>query len=237
MGKIGIYLIANHPSREAFIEAVRICDEANIDFLEIGFPFSDPVADGDVLEKACYDTLKRYTFDDTITCLHDVRKIFRGKIYVMTYANVVYGPGTENFIEKLGHIAGIILADVPSREVRHFEKVFKERDIPVIRFLTPESRNEDIDRAARDARDFIYFVSKRGTTGGEFAIDEETQTKISRAKKRGGVVFLGFGIKDRKDVELAFHYADGAIIGTQAVIELKRGIDTFRSYITGLKGS
>ena len=57
MGKLGIYLVANYPSREAFIEAVKVCDTFNIDFLEIGFPFSDPIADGDTLEKASYETL------------------------------------------------------------------------------------------------------------------------------------------------------------------------------------
>ncbi|MBP1748591.1 MAG: tryptophan synthase, alpha subunit [Deltaproteobacteria bacterium] len=235
MGKIGIYLLANYPSREAFIEAVRICDKENIDFLEIGFPFSDPIADGDVLEKACYDTLQRYNFDDTINSLHDAQRIFRGKIYIMTYTNVVYGPGIENFIMRLGNISGIILADLPLREVKPFEKLFNKHGIPVIRFLTPESRDEDIDNAVKSARDFIYFVSKRGTTGGEFTLGEETQAKISRAKGKGGVVFLGFGIKDRKDIELAFQYADGAIIGTKAISELEQGTDIFRSYIGRLK--
>ena len=235
MGKIGIYLLANYPSREAFIEAVKICNEANIDFLEIGFPFSDPVADGDVLEKACYETLRRYTFDDTIDSLHDVREIFRGEIYIMTYANVVYGPGIETFIQRAGRISGIILADVPSREVRHFEREFKKHDIHVIRFLTPESRNEDVDRAVKESGDFIYFVSKRGTTGGEFALDEESRTKIARAREKGGTIFVGFGIKNRDDVELAFRHADGAIIGTRAVTELERGTDRFRDYLAHVK--
>ena len=235
MGKIGIYLLANYPSREIFLEAVRICDRENIDFLEVGFPFSDPVADGDALEKACYDTLKRYDLDDAVHSLHDVQRIFHGKIYIMTYANIVYGPGVENFAKRLGAISGIILADVPLREARFFEKTFKKYGIAVIRFLTPQSRNEDIDSALKGTRDFIYFVSKRGTTGGEFSLDEETRAKIGRVRERGGVVFLGFGVQGREDVELAFQHADGAIIGTRAVSELNRGTDSFRNYIGQLK--
>jgi tryptophan synthase alpha chain len=235
MGKLGIYLLANYPSRETFIEAVKICDSKKIDFLEIGFPFSDPIADGDTLEKACYETLQRYDFHDTISSFREVKKIFKGKIYIMTYTNIVYSPGIDNFAERVGAVSGIILADLPLREAGPFEKVFRKYSINVINFLTPESRNEDIDNTVKVARDFIYFVSKRGTTGGEFALDEETQEKIARVKVKGGKVFLGFGIKDRKDIELAFQHADGAIIGTKAMSELERGIDNFSRYIGGLR--
>ena len=235
MGKIGIYLLANYPSREAFIEAVKICDENNVDFLEIGFPFSDPIADGDTLEKACYETLQKYDFNDTIDSFKEVQSIFKGKIYIMTYTNIVYSLGIDNFAERVGKISGIILADLPLRETGPFEKGFKKHGINVIRFLTPESRDEDIKRAVKGARDFIYFVSKRGTTGGAFALDEETREKIGRVKASGKEVFVGFGIKDRQDVKLACEVADGAIIGTKAVSELEAGVDQFRQYIAGLR--
>lgn len=235
MGKLGIYLLANYPSREAFIEAVKICDIEKVDFLEIGFPFSDPIADGDTLEKACYETLLRYDFNDTIDSFQKVQNIFKGKIYIMTYANIVYSPGIENFVKMIGAVSGIILADLPLRETEPFEKAFRKHGINVIKFLTPESRNENIDYTVKNTRDFIYFVSKRGTTGGEFALDEETQEKVARVKRKGGEVFLGFGIKNREDVALAFKHADGAIIGTKAITELELGVDNFRNYIAGLK--
>ena len=235
MGKIGIYLLANYPSREAFIGAVKICDKNGVDFLEIGFPFSDPIADGDTLEKACYETLQKYDFNDTIDSFKEVQSIFKGKIYIMTYTNIVYSLGIDNFAERVGKISGIILADLPLREIGPFEKGFKKHGINVIRFLTPESRDEDIKRAVKSARDFIYFVSKRGTTGGAFALDDETREKIGRVKASGKEVFVGFGIKDRQDVKLACEVADGAIIGTKAVSELEAGIERFATYIKGLK--
>jgi tryptophan synthase alpha chain len=235
MGKLGIYLLANYPSRETFIEAVKICDEYNVDFLEIGFPFSDPIADGDTLEKACHETLQKYNFNDTVDSFKEVQKIFKGKVYIMTYTNIVYSMGIDNCAKRVGKISGIILADLPVREMGPFEKGFKKHGINVIGFLTPESRDEDIKRAVKRTRDFIYFVSKRGTTGGAFALDEETQEKIGRVKASRREVFVGFGIKDRKDVELTFQYADGAIIGTKAVSELEEGIERFATYIKGLK--
>jgi tryptophan synthase alpha chain len=235
MGKLGIYLLANYPSRETFIEAVTICDKHNVDFLEIGFPFSDPIADGDTIEKACYETLQKYNFNDTVESFKEVQSIFKGKIYIMTYTNIVYSMGIDNFAEIIGKISGIILADLPLREIGSFEKGFKKHGINVIRFLTPESREEDINRAVKSSRDFVYFVSKRGTTGGEFALDEETREKISRVKTSGKEVFVGFGIKDSTDIKLACEVADGAIIGTKAVSELGNGVESFRHYIVGLR--
>jgi tryptophan synthase alpha chain len=235
MGKLGIYLLANYPSGERFIEAVKVCQELEVDFLEIGFAFSDPIADGDILEKASYETLKRYNLNDFIESLKEAKRIFKEKIYIMTYANVVYGVGIGNFVKRVGSISGLILADLPLREISLFEKKFKKHPINLIRFLTPESRIEDIEQALKGAKGFIYFVSKRGTTGGDFALDEETIEKINLAKGKGVDVCIGFGIKDKKDVELAYKVADGAIIGTKAMSELEKGIKNFRSFIKGLK--
>ncbi len=239
MGKLGIYLLADYPSKGLFIEAVKVCRDFNVDFLEIGFPFSDPIADGDVLEKASYETLKRYDLDDFIAGLKEAREIFKGRIYVMTYANIVYSSGVGNFLERVGDVSGVIIADLPLREVGLFEKEFRRRSISLIRFLTPESRVEDIESAIQGAEvsGFIYFISKRGTTGGDFSLDEETIEKITRAKGRGVDVYVGFGIKDRKDVKSAYKVADGAIVGTKAVSELELGIDAFRDFIRYITGA
>jgi tryptophan synthase alpha chain len=234
MGKLGIYLLANYPSKERFIEAVRICDHLGVDFLEVGFPFSDPVADGDLLERASYETLKHFNFNDFAENLNEARARFSGRIYVMTYANVVYGVGIDRFAEKAGPITGMILADVPLREITLFEKPLAKHGINLVRFLTPESRAGDIKHALNGAKDFIYFVSKRGTTGGGFTLDEETVEKIKQARGKGSDVYIGFGIKERKDVELSFETADGAIVGTRAVEALEEGVGEFEKLVRGL---
>lgn len=236
MGKLGIYLLANYPTKERFVEAIRICNELGVDFLEVGFPFSDPVADGDLLERASYETLKRYNFNDFTESLNEVRSIFRGRIYVMTYANVVHGIDLDRFAEKVGPITGVILADVPLREIGPFEKGFRKHHINLVRFLTPESRAEDITRALKGAKDFIYFVSKRGTTGGDFGLDDDTVRKIGLVRDKGVEVYIGFGIKDRRDVEIAFNAADGAIIGTKAVETLETGVAEFEEFVRAVKG-
>ena len=235
MGKLGIYLLANYPSKESFIKAVGVCQEAGIDFLEVGFPFSDPVADGDLLEKACCETIQKYSFNDTLETFLQTKNLFNGRLYVMTYTNVVYSMGVNTFAQQVGPISGIILADLPVREARMFDEHFGKYDIHVVKFLTPESREEDIRNVIRNSRGFVYFVSKRGTTGGTFDLDGETKKKIAMVRAHGKEVFVGFGIKHKRDIDLAFNVADGAIIGTKAVSELQSGVKQFTKYIANLR--
>ena len=234
MGKLGIYLVADFPSREAFLGAVRACQDFGVDFLEVGFPFSDPVADGDVLEKASIEVLRTGTVDSFIEALHQARAIYSGKTYVMTYSNIAYSLGMGAFARRLGPVAGLILADLPLREIPAFQKGFNGFPVNLIRFLTPESRRDDMRTAVRAAQGFIYFVSKRGTTGGAFDLDRETREKIAAVRGKGVDVYVGFGIQERKDLELAYGAADGAIIGTRAVSELARGVGAFRQYLESL---
>lgn len=236
MGKLGIYLLANYPSKEVFLEAVQVCQDFGVDFLEVGFAFSDPVADGDLLEKASFEVLKSQGIGDFFESLHEVQRIYGGRIYIMTYANLVYRNGIADFVRKAGAINGLILADLPLREMPLFEKGLKGTKVDLIRFLTPESREEDVARALKNARGFIYFISKRGTTGGGFELDEETKQKIALVRGKGVDVCIGFGIQNRQDVEAVYQAADGAIIGTKAVAELERGIEHFRDFLAGLKG-
>jgi tryptophan synthase alpha chain len=234
MGKLGIYLLANYPTKETFLAAVRACQDLGVDFLEVGFAFSDPVADGDLLERASVEVLKRNSVDDFIESFREARTLFKRNIYLMTYSNIVYSPGFSGFIERVAPLNGLILADLPLREISSFEKHLKGTTL--IRFLTPESRAEDISSALRGAKDFIYFVSKRGTTGGAFGLDDETREKIARIRGKGVNVFIGFGIQGKADVETAFGAADGAIIGTKAVAELEHGVERFRDFLGSLRG-
>ncbi len=235
MGKLGIYLVADYPSRKTFIEAVRACQEAGVDFLEVGFPFSDPVADGEALERASHEALRHGGIADFIEAFREARAIFAGPLYIMTYANVVYSRGVGRFMKRVGALNGLILADVPLRELPFFEKETNGAPVNIIRFLTPESRPEDIALALKKARDFIYFVSKRGTTGGAFELDKETREKIGQVRGKGVPVYVGFGIREKQDVALAYSVADGAIIGTKAVSELEHGIGRFREFLASLR--
>lgn len=236
MGKLGIYLVADYPSRKVFLGAVRACQERGVDFLEVGFAFSDPVADGDVLERAAQTVLKERSVDDFVEALREARAIFTRPVYVMTYANIVYSLGMAAFAKRIAPIDGLILADLPLREISSFERGLKGSGVKIIRFLTPESRADDVASALAGASGFIYFVSKRGTTGGAFELDDETRKKIGAIRGKGVDVFVGFGIQEKTDLETAYRVADGAIIGTRAVVELEKGVERFGEYLKSLAG-
>jgi tryptophan synthase alpha chain len=234
MGKLGIYLVANYPSKDRFLDGVKACNDLGVDFLEVGLPFSDPVADGDVIESAAQESLRRYTSDDFFESFRQAHRLFKRKVYIMTYSNILYSAGIKQFARQTGSFDGLILADLPLREIPHFERHVTGHDLNLIRFLTPESRPEDIAYALKGAKDFVYFVSKRGTTGGDFQLDDETQRKISWVRGNGVDVYVGFGIQSKKDVSAALKAADGAIIGTRAVTEIERGLKHFREFLGGL---
>jgi tryptophan synthase alpha chain len=236
MGRLGIYLVAGYPSKSEFLDGVRACEETGVDFLEVGFPFSDPVADGDVIERAAQASLARCSADDLFAAVQQARGIFSRKLYVMTYANIVYRNGASRFMDRARSIDGLIVADLPLREMALFEERVKGNKINLIRFVTPESRAEDIASTLKSAKDFVYFVSKRGTTGGAFHLDGETRKRIAQVRGNGVDVYIGFGIRNRKDVLSAYEAADGAIIGTEAVHELENGLDRFRNFLRSVMG-
>ncbi len=234
MGKLGIYLLANYPSKALFLDAVRACDACNVDFIEVGFAFSDPVADGGLLENAAHTVLENNTVDDFIESFHEARRLFKGKVYIMTYANIIYSNGAAAFGRRVGGCDGVIVADLPVREMPRFERLLEGASIRLIRFMTPESRPEDVAAAMKGTGDFIYFISKRGTTGGAFELDAEAAEKLRGIRGRGVDVCIGFGVQHKHDVRKVFDVADGAIIGTRAVAELEKGVDAFRAYLKGL---
>ncbi len=227
---IGIYLLANYPSQDEFLSAVEVCQKENVDFLEVGFAFSDPIADGPVLENAAFDILKRYNIDDFLESLDKVKKIFKKDIYIMTYANIIYSYGFDRFKKHLGGVKGLIVADLPTRESVLFEENLHSN---IIKFVTPESRLSDIDLAIKKSKDFIYFISKRGITGGNFQLEEETIAKINYCRQKSKV-YLGFGIKSASDIKIASSFSDGVIIGTHAVLALKQGVEQFTFFIKSL---
>ncbi len=233
MCKLGIYLVCDYPNREKFLEAVRVCEDFKIDFLEIGFPFSDPVADGDAIEQAAFDVLQRENTNDFVDRLKEVRAIFSKKLYVMTYANVVFGYGSDRLAKDIECADGIIIADLPYVESKRFKKPFEKYGVNLIHFVTPESTKEDMDKIKNSSKDFVYFVSMRGTTGGRLVLDDELKSKLEYMKFGFNKdVILGFGIKDKIDIKNACEYSDGVVIGSEAVRNLNN--NSFYNYIESL---
>lgn len=237
-GYNGLYLMGNFPDPETFIEAANL-GLMFFDFLEVGIPFSDPVADGPVIEQAAGEVLEKgYRAADIFQNIKKIKCPTGKKIYIMTYANQVFARGNGAFAKmmKQAGAGGIILPDVPSVERARFEEGFARYGIDIIYFITPESTNVQIQKAVSSASGFVYCISIRGITGGALSLDGETKRKIAFARKYSRVpLVLGFGIRDAKSARMALENADGFIMGTRAIEILKRsGISGLQDFFEEL---
>jgi tryptophan synthase alpha chain len=211
----GIYIVAGYPDLENFKNQIEIVNKTDISFVEIGIPFNDPVADGPVIADAIEKTVKKkYSIDEIL----EIAKLVNKNLYVMTYANIIYRYGVKKFSEKYKDIIkGLIIADLPNRLHDYFYKL--GLFIPIIPFVTMETRREDFKFIKRLKGDFIYFIGMRGTTGGK--VDFENELLIKKANEIKKFVnknfIIGFGIKSKEDTEKVTKFANGFVIGTELV--------------------
>jgi tryptophan synthase alpha chain len=230
----GIYIVGGYPDREGFKERFVSVADCGYDFIEVGLPFNDPVADGPVIAEAINRSLERGATIDGI--IDDVIKL-KGigiKKYIMTYSNIVYSYGISAFSSRLKeYIDGIIIADLPNRMMyRMYDGGF---EIPIIPFATLETRISDIELIKRSKGDFIYFVGIRGITGGkaDFASRELLEKiKMLRGETDKKIV-IGFGIKTADDVKMAMEISDGFVVGTESVRRQESSAE-FTGYIKSL---
>lgn len=214
----GIYLVGGYPDRGSFIRSFNAVAESGADFIEVGIPFNDPVADGPVIAKAILQAADNGITADMV--LEDIRanKKPGTAVYVMTYANIIYSYGIERFSQKGRDILdGLIIADCPNRKHQFFYE--RGLDIPLVPFGTLESRELDFDSLSESKGDFLYFVGLRGITGAaaDFS-SKELHDKLSMLRERTRKkVIIGFGVKTRKDAARALALGDGFVVGTEAV--------------------
>lgn len=195
-------------------------EKAGVDLIEIGIPFSDPVAEGPVIQEADLRALKNgCTTDKLLEMVNSVKQKINIPLLFMTYANPVYSYGKEKFFsncEKAG-IGGIIIPDVPFEEKGEFEASADQYNICVISMIAPTS-GERIEKIAKEAKGFIYCVSSLGVTGTRGEIKSGIGPLIEKVKKITDVpCAVGFGISTPRQARETAAFADGVIIGSAIV--------------------
>ena len=239
----GMYLMGNYPDEDTFVQAA-VRGLEFFDFLEIGLPFSDPVADGDVISNAANTALEKgVTPDGVFRNIEKIRTLVPGHkhLYVMTYANHVYFRGIDTFMKACvsSGVNGIIIPDVPCRESVRFSSAASAHGIWYVQFITPESSREQVIEASAAATGFLYSISVRGITGGNAGFSDDILDNIRIGKEFSRVpVVLGFGIKTIDDGMKSLHSADGFIMGTRLVDMLhSKGLDSFSLFINELSNN
>ncbi|WP_117238314.1 tryptophan synthase subunit alpha [Thermus sediminis] len=219
------YLTAGFPSREGFLEAVEeVLPFA--DLLEIGLPYSDPLGDGPVIQRASEVALKKgMSVQGVLELIKEVRSLTDKPLFLMTYLNPVLAWGPERFLSlfKGAGATGLILPDLPPDEDPHLVRLAQEIGLETVFLLAPTSTEGRIRTVTRYATGFVYAVSVTGVTGMRERLPEEVRDLVARIRAATPFpVALGFGVSGRATAEQAA-LADGVVVGSALIQALEAG--------------
>ncbi len=227
-GKIrSIYFTAGHPEPDSAVEVIKELEKNGIDLIEIGFPFSDPLADGPTIQKSSQFALEKgMSLPKLLSELKDIRKSVSIPLILMGYFNTVLKYGVEQFCNDISQIGidGVILPDLP---LEVYEELYKDTFdkygvIPVF-LITPSTPDERIRKTASLSKGFIYMVSSASTTGAKQGYAQENIDYFKRIQNMnlGVPVLTGFGISNKETFAIATEYSAGGIIGSAFVKALE----------------
>ncbi len=214
------FITCGDPTLDVTEELLVTMDQGGVDLIELGIPFSDPTAEGPVIQGANIRALSNgVTTDKIFDMVAGVRPKISVPLVFMTYANVVFSYGIERFAKKCAEIGvnGIILPDIPFEEKHEFSDAFESCGLDFISLIAPTSEDR-IERIAGEAKGFVYCVSSLGVTGTRSDITTDISAMVDRVKTASNVpAAVGFGISTPEQAAKIAKCADGIIIGSAIV--------------------
>ena len=223
-----VYITAGDPSIAATYKFAAEFDKSKVDILELGVPFSDPIADGPTIQAASLRALKnRVNLNKIFVLVKKIREKSEIPIVLMTYYNPVYRYGIKNFTEaaKKCGVDGVIVPDLPPEEANDLIKQSKKRDLKHIFLLSPTSSYERMKLVSKKSSGFIYYVSLTGVTGARRKLPPEITDKVKKIKRlTKKPVCVGFGISTPKQAGAIAKIADGVIVGSAIIKMIEKNI-------------
>jgi tryptophan synthase alpha chain len=235
------YITAGYPDLAATPVIARTLAAAGCDIIELGIPFSDPLADGATIQQASYQALQNGTTPRA--CLEvaaRIRKEIDTPLVFMTYYNPVLSFGLEAFCRgcAAAGINGLIVPDLPPEEGEELEKVTLEHGFDLIYLLAPTSTGDRIKAVAARSRGFIYLVSLTGVTGARQTLPPDLESFVKRVRRRAEQpLCVGFGISTPEQARRIGAIADGVIVGSRLIqlIDEDKMLASLRSFVAGLR--
>ena len=225
---LSIYFTAGFPHLDDTIDIITSLEKNGVDMIEIGLPFSDPLADGPTIQESSTQALKNgMTSDILFDQLAGIRDRVSIPLLIMGYFNPILQFGVEAFCKKCQEtgIDGLIIPDLPLEEYQaHYQEIFKRHDLFNVFLITPQTSDERIRQIDAASKGFIYMVSSASTTGTQKGFGPEHLgyfQRISEMDLRSPQV-VGFGISSKEDFDVATTYAQGAIIGSAFIKALRQ---------------
>lgn len=216
------FITCGDPSLEVTEQLVYVMEESGADLIELGIPFSDPTAEGPVIQAANVRALSGgVTTDKIFDMVKRIRKRTGIPMVFMTYANVVFSYGSERFIRRAAELGmdGLILPDIPFEEKEEFDGLCKQYGLALVSLIAPTS-HERIAMIAKEANGFVYCVSSLGVTGVRSAITTDIGGMVSLVKQEKDIpCAVGFGISTPEQAGKMAEVSDGVIVGS-AIVKL-----------------
>lgn len=233
------YIMAGDPNIQRTKEMVSILEDCGVDIIELGVPFSDPLADGPTIQAAAQRALEAgTTLHTVIDLVADLRKSTQIPIILMTYYNPIFKYGERQFIEDAcaAGVDGIIVPDLPPDEAGRMILLSKKRPFDVIFLLAPTSTEERIKKVCKASRGFIYYVSITGITGSKLSLDPAIESHMNRIRSVSDTpIAVGFGISSPGEATLVSQFADGVIVGSAIVKKVNESDQDMKAYLLSLR--
>jgi tryptophan synthase alpha chain len=239
---LNVYFTAGYPDLDDTIRIAKALEKAGADLLEIGIPYSDPIADGPTIQTSSTKAISNgMTIEALFEQLSDLRAHVSIPVLLMGYLNPVIQYGVERFCKKCQQVGvdGVILPDLPIHEYQQvFEPLFEECGLYNVFLVTPQTSEERIRIIDQNSRGFIYLVSSASITGAKSGISQEQVDYFERIKKMelNSPAMIGFGISNKETFNTACQYSQGAIIGSAFIKQLSKDASeqAIRHFVTNI---
>lgn len=233
------YIMAGDPTLEKTRETVLLFEKCGADIVELGVPFTDPLADGPTIQRASERALEAgVTLGKVVGFVRELRKDIRIPVVLMTYYNPVFKYGVEGFVRDAvdAGVDGVIIPDLPPDEAGDLMRFANPVALATIFLLAPTSTEERIKKIAKASRGFIYYVSVTGITGSRLSVDASLQASIQSVRRiTKKPVAVGFGISTPEEATKVAGFADGVIVGSAIVKRLHESPESIEEFISELR--
>ncbi len=237
------FISAGDPDLETSLEMMRKLAECGADVIELGVPFSDPMADGPTIQRSSQRALEKgVTLRDVIKLAAEFRKASEVPIVLFSYLNPVLAYGIEAFADtaSVAGIDGLLLTDVIEDEAAAIAERLATKTIDLISLVAPTTSDARLGEICRNARGFIYAVSRAGVTGARSDMSSDARKLVECVRLHTTLpVAVGFGISTRAQIEDVWEYADAAVVGSAIVAEIEKAeagmaVEAIERFVSGL---
>jgi len=234
------HIVLGHPHFDTSLRLVESMVHAGVDLIELQIPFSEPMADGPVILRANQEALDAgSTVDRCFDVATEVARRFDIPFLFMSYYNVLFRRGVSQFVARMQQagLRGAIVPDLPPEEGGEYLAAMKDAALDPIFIYSPNTTDERLKAIAQHASGFVYCVARKGVTGSETAFSTELSSYLSRARAATSLpLAVGFGVKEKHDVDFLRGKADIAVVGSETLRVLERGgLSAVGPFLSGLR--